>query len=164
MEGRLTEKIDLARSEGDQRDGFLEELLNRVDKAIKASNDAAAKVGNTRQVLSDKVGELMTRYQYLHACVNENSSHLDNINKVQEKMCADIDHICEYLRKAENRILELEQWDVDAHEKLCEIGSKMKAQQNWNEKIGTFMADIGAQVYKLNKETGKAKCTKSKNS
>ena len=69
MEGRLTEKIDLVRSEGDQRDGFLEELLNRVDKAIKASNDA--------------------------------------------------------------------------HDKLCEIGKMMQAQQNWNEKIGTFMADIG---------------------
>lgn len=122
MEGRLTEKIDLGRSEGDQRDGFLEELLNRVDRAIKASNDAAAKAGNTRQILSDKIGELMTRYQYLHACNDESNANLE--------------HIKEYLRKAEGRFLESEQWLVD-------IDDKLKAQQNWNEKIGTFMADIG---------------------
>ena len=132
MEGRLTEKIDLGRAEGDQRDGFLEELLNRVDKAIMASNDAAAKAGNTRQILSDKIGELMTRYQYLHACWEENN--------------ADLDHIKEYLRKAENRILEMSE---------C-----MKAQQNWNEKIGTFMADLGASVYDIKK--GQKKCVQTK--
>lgn len=149
MEHRLTENIHMVRAEGDQRDGLLEELLNRVDKSIIASNDAAAKAGNTRQVLSDKIGELMTRYQYLHACNDESNANLE--------------HIKEYLRKAENRILELEQWDVDAHEKLCEIGKMMQAQQNWNEKIGTFMADIGAQVYKIKKGQEK-KCTQSKKS
>jgi len=145
MEGRLTEKINLARAEGDQRDGFLEELKDRVNKSIIASNDAAAKATNTRQVLSDKIGELMTRYQYLHACNDESNANLE--------------HIKEYLRKAENRILELEQWDVDAHDKLCEIGNMLKAQQNWNEKIGTFMADLGASVYDIKK--GQKKCTKS---
>jgi len=145
MEGRLTEKINLARAEGDQRDGFLEELKDRVNKSIIASNDAAAKATNTRQVLSDKIGELMTRYQYLHACNDESNANLE--------------HIKEYLRKAENRILELEQWDVDAHDKLCEIGNMLKAQQNRNEKIGTFMADLGASVYDIKK--GQKKCTKS---